>query len=194
MSLTALLPQPRHYVEHGSSPAPTAAPAAPAPRFEPPAYGSRSGFVPRSVEDFGDGGAFPEIHTMQYPLGMGRKEKKGASALALSTSTAVVPVSVDGTGAVQFDSIVKQGHAQHVVVHSGYAAMQAKNEKKLDLAKPSQEEEDRIAEETKKALGMIVEKKIATAMPTHVAKHSKEAVFIKYTPSEQSQESTNTRE
>lgn len=37
---------------------------------EPPPYGLRQGFLPRKAEDFGDGGAFPEIHIAQYPLGM----------------------------------------------------------------------------------------------------------------------------
>ena len=34
----------------------------------PPAYGKRQGFVPRTIEDFGDGGAFPEIHVAQVRL------------------------------------------------------------------------------------------------------------------------------
>ena len=38
-------------------------------RSEPPPYGARSGFVPRTINDFGDGGAFPEIHVAQFPLG-----------------------------------------------------------------------------------------------------------------------------
>ena len=52
-----------------------------------PAYGARKGFVPRIKDDFGDGGAFPEIHVAQYPLDMGRLDKK---------STAIVAVSVGG--------------------------------------------------------------------------------------------------
>lgn len=36
---------------------------------EPPPYGHRKGYVPRIQEDFGDGGAFPEIFSAQYPLG-----------------------------------------------------------------------------------------------------------------------------
>nr|TKS10228.1 SNW/SKI-interacting protein-like [Populus alba] len=39
-----------------------------------PPYLQRKGFVPRKVEDFGDGGAFPEIHVAQYPLDMGRSK------------------------------------------------------------------------------------------------------------------------
>ena len=31
-----------------------------------PPYGKRAGFVPKSEIDFGDGGAFPEIHVYQY--------------------------------------------------------------------------------------------------------------------------------
>lgn len=40
-------------------------------RAGPPPYGQRSGWRPRSAEDFGDGGAFPEIAVAQYPLDMG---------------------------------------------------------------------------------------------------------------------------
>lgn len=39
-----------------------------------PAYLKRAGFRPSKLEDFGDGGAFPEIHYAQYPLDMGRKK------------------------------------------------------------------------------------------------------------------------
>jgi len=50
-------------------------------RKEPPAYGQRKGWVPRGLEDYGDGGAFPEIHVVQYPLNMGKKK---ATANAVS--------------------------------------------------------------------------------------------------------------
>lgn len=36
---------------------------------EPPVYGQRTNFRPKAPEDFGDGGAFPEIHFAQFPLG-----------------------------------------------------------------------------------------------------------------------------
>ena len=47
-------------------------------RKEPPTYGQRKGWVPRALEDYGDGGAFPEIHIAQYPLNMGKKTGGGA--------------------------------------------------------------------------------------------------------------------
>jgi SNW domain-containing protein 1 len=40
-----------------------------------PPYGKRAGWKPRKPEDYGDGGAFPEIHIAQYPRDMGRKRK-----------------------------------------------------------------------------------------------------------------------
>lgn len=40
----------------------------------PPPYGRRQGFIPRTEEDFGGGGAFPEIPVAQYPLGLGKKK------------------------------------------------------------------------------------------------------------------------
>jgi len=209
MSLASMLPAPRQVIvernranvgmEDETPSITTTAAAFPAPRrFVPPAYGHRAGFVPRTKEDFGDGGAFPEIHVMQYPLDMGRRQKRATGALvpvasasgsavvpASSSSTAVVPVSVGSDGQVAWDAVVRQGHASGTIVHTGYDAMSGRESSKLDLAKPSPDEEAKIAEETRKALGMIVEKKTATAMPTHVPKHSNEAVFIKYTPSEQ---------
>lgn len=36
--------------------------------FQPPPYGYRKTFIPRNERDFGDGGAFPEIHIAQYPM------------------------------------------------------------------------------------------------------------------------------
>ncbi|XP_074592951.1 puff-specific protein Bx42 [Brevipalpus obovatus] len=41
-----------------------------------PSYGQRKGWIPRSLQDFCDGGAYPEISVPQYPLNMGKKETK----------------------------------------------------------------------------------------------------------------------
>ncbi|RYH21076.1 hypothetical protein EON65_21580 [archaeon] len=56
--------------------------------------------MPNKLEDFGDGGAYPEIHIVQYPLNMGRPGQK---------STAVIPVQVSETGSLRTDLLVKQG-------------------------------------------------------------------------------------
>ncbi|NXE76855.1 SNW1 protein, partial [Cochlearius cochlearius] len=75
-------------------------------RREPPPYGYRKGWIPRVLEDFGDGGAFPEIHVAQYPLDMGRK-KKMSNALA---------VQVDAEGKIKYDAIARQGQSKDKVI------------------------------------------------------------------------------
>lgn len=72
-----------------------------------PPYGSRRGWVPRSAEDFGDGGAFPEIAVAQYPLDMGRKGHE-------STSNALA-VQLDNQGKVKYEVLAKQGHSKDKV-------------------------------------------------------------------------------
>ncbi|KAF6114725.1 hypothetical protein HJG60_010659 [Phyllostomus discolor] len=47
-----------------------------------PTYRYQKGWIPWLLEDFGDGGAFPEVHMAQYPLDMGWK-KKMSNALAI---------------------------------------------------------------------------------------------------------------
>lgn len=89
-------------------------------KVEPPAYLRRKNFVPRKSEDFGDGGAFPEIHVAQYPLEMGRADaKRGAKTLAVTTGH---------DGSASYDAVVKQGKA-HAVVHTGHLALVPKVER-----------------------------------------------------------------
>ena len=57
------------------------------------------------LQDFGDGGAFPEIAVAQYPLGMGQK-KSSSNALA---------VQLDAKGKIKYDAIAKYGHAKDKV-------------------------------------------------------------------------------
>src|SRR2546422_792201 len=59
-----------------------------------PPYGQRKSWIPRSIDDFGDGGAFPEIHVAQYPLDLGRKQEKKSNAL---------PVQLDAEGKIKYD-------------------------------------------------------------------------------------------
>ena len=86
---------------------------APTPKSRAPPYGRRRGFVPRSIADFGDGGAFPEIHVAQYPLGMGTKEDKAAQQKG-----GVVALEVGEDGSVRYDAIVKQGANKNRIVQT----------------------------------------------------------------------------
>ena len=67
--------------------------------------------MPRTVEDFGDGGAFPEIHVAQYPLDMGRKRDQKSSTLGMT---------VDGQGKSDFSAIVTYGKGKDTTVHTRY--------------------------------------------------------------------------
>ena len=100
--LAAALPRPTQTYTTYEDQQPTAFPTAAAPKPEPPPYGHRHGFIPRNADDFGDGGAFPEVHVAQYPLDMGRPNKA-------ATSTAVVPLKVGADGEVQHDGILRKG-------------------------------------------------------------------------------------
>lgn len=112
------LPAPRHkYEVHADESLSTL--LASAPKHRVPPYGHRQSFVPRAQADFGDGGAFPDIHVAQFPLEMGRPVVKKAATVDGKTggegggvggisglgnnsgSTAIVAVDVDENGKVR---------------------------------------------------------------------------------------------
>ncbi|MEE6501223.1 hypothetical protein FKM82_004108, partial [Ascaphus truei] len=149
-----------------------------ASRREPPPYGHRKGWVPRSLEDFGDGGAFPDIHVAQYPLEMGRK-KRVSNALA---------VQVDAEGKIKYDSIARQGQSKDKVIFSKYTDLVPKevmNEDDPDLQRPDEEAVKELTEKTRQALEKAVSQKIAAAMPVRAADKLAPAQYIRYTPSQQ---------
>lgn len=84
-----------------------------------PPYGKRKGFIPRKPSDFGDGGAYPECHVAQYPLDMGRAPASGGT----SASSAIVPVSVDAEGKVDYGAIMKQGLNATKIVATTHGAL-----------------------------------------------------------------------
>uniref|UniRef100_A0A1I7YKC2 Uncharacterized protein n=1 Tax=Steinernema glaseri TaxID=37863 RepID=A0A1I7YKC2_9BILA len=75
---------------------------------EPPPYGQRTGYKPRFPEDFGDGGAFPEIHVAQHPLNMGLGKRQ-------TGHTKTLALQYDAEGKLQHDAIAKQGHHKNKV-------------------------------------------------------------------------------
>ncbi|GLJ15368.1 hypothetical protein SUGI_0252100 [Cryptomeria japonica] len=148
-----------------------------------PPYGKRAGFVPRKAEDFGDGGAFPEIHVAQYPLDMGRKEEK--------KDTKILPVSVDAQGNIAFDAIVKQNENASKIVYSQHRDLVPKIESEISNTENKEDEEREIEEttlRTKAALEKIVNVRLSAAQPKNVQQQSSTATHIKYTPSQQSAE------
>lgn len=157
-------------------------------------------FVPRSLADFDDGGAFPEIHVAQYPRHMGNphlKKKTAASSSGGTTSAggqpisrAIVNVEVDKNGEISYDAIVKGGTNADKTVYSRYEDMRGGEAKAEDVALPTEEEEAETADRTQAALQKILSKETALNKPSGSAMVNAETSnnieektqFIKYTP------------
>ncbi|CAI9100423.1 OLC1v1037427C1 [Oldenlandia corymbosa var. corymbosa] len=149
-----------------------------------PPYLKRAGFKPTKIEDFGDGGAFPEIHIAQYPLDMGRKRdwKPGSNTL---------PVTVDEHGNVRYDSIVRLNENSKKIVYSQHKDLipavvkDGINEEEMDLDEKQKEIEE-TTQDTKAALEKIVNVRLSAAQPKNVPTQSSDSKYIKYKPSQQS--------
>ncbi|XP_043484968.1 puff-specific protein Bx42 [Leptopilina heterotoma] len=147
-----------------------------------PPYGQRKGWIPRCEEDYGDGGAFPEIQVAQYPLGMGMKGKE-------STSNALA-VQLDAQGKVKYDLIARQGHSKDKIVYSKLSDLlpsEITNENDISMQLPTDETSDELSQKTAKALQNIISSKVAAAMPVRCAEKQAPAQYIRYTPSQQGQ-------
>ncbi|XP_002741369.2 SNW domain-containing protein 1-like [Saccoglossus kowalevskii] len=145
-----------------------------------PSYGTRKGWVPRVPQDFGDGGAYPEITVAQHPLDMGKKKKIGSSN--------VIAKTVDAEGKLKYDAIARHGHGKDKVVYSKFTDLLPKhitNEDDPELQKPDDEEIQETTEKTRKALEKMVQSKISAAMPVRHAEKQAPAQYIRYTPSQQ---------
>uniref|UniRef100_A0AC34R7V0 SKI-interacting protein SKIP SNW domain-containing protein n=1 Tax=Panagrolaimus sp. JU765 TaxID=591449 RepID=A0AC34R7V0_9BILA len=147
-----------------------------------PSYGKRAGYIPRAPEDFGDGGAFPEIHIAQYPLGMGKDSQRGAA------TSQTVALQYDAEGKLNFDAIVKQGHGANKIVYTKLGDTKSRmiDEEDPELQKPSADEVAETTMATKAALEKLVQSKVASALPVQHAKKVGDSQFIRYTPSAQS--------
>ncbi|XP_059634918.1 SNW/SKI-interacting protein A-like [Cornus florida] len=148
-----------------------------------PPYLKRDGFKPSKPEDFGDGGAFPEIHYAQYPLDMGRKKDAAPGRKTL-------PVTVDEHGNVRYDAIVKQNENASKVVYSQHRDLVPKilknDEEEEDLDVELEKKIEETTQETKAALEKIVNVRLSAAQPKNVPTQSSDSKFIKYKPSQQS--------
>ncbi|KXS15342.1 hypothetical protein M427DRAFT_32319 [Gonapodya prolifera JEL478] len=191
MSLSSVLPAPRSNIAtlpSSYNPPSSVFPqsAAAVVRVGPPAYGFRKDWTPKTLEDFGDGGAYPECLVVQYPMDMGRKKVQG-KALALQS---------DAEGHLRYDAILTQNIPDSRIVHSTVASLNAKSRSDdpsdaESFAKPSDEVIREQTERTKAALEKIVGGKVAQTRSALVG--GEEGLggggpsFIKYTPGQAGQ-------
>lgn len=151
-------------------------------RSGPPVYGERSGWRPRSAEDFGDGGAFPEIPVAQYPLEMGRKG-------TASTSNAMA-VQVDGEGKVKYDAIARRNHSENRIIHSSFKDLiplrQRADMGDLSLERPTQDDVAASTAKTKEALEKLVSGAVAAQKPKNVrGREDRDVTYVRYKPAQQ---------
>jgi SNW domain-containing protein 1 len=146
-----------------------------------PAYPHRSTtrFFPREIEDFGDGGAYPEIHMSQFPLHLGHKDKNSDSN--------VLALQVNENGRLAYDAVVKK---KNQLVYSSFSDVVEKTPamNAPELEKPSVDEEMETAAKTKAALDALVAGKVAAAHPINVSRQKsvkESSSYIRYTPHDQ---------
>ncbi|GAA6016768.1 hypothetical protein JCM8202_004422 [Rhodotorula sphaerocarpa] len=144
-----------------------------------PPYGQRKGWKPKSQQDFGDGGSYPECHCAQYPLELGRKKTSAGNTLALQ---------VDGDGNVNYGAIAEQGQRSGVHVQTSFkdlVPMAQRNDVDKDalaMERPSEEEVQATADRTKAALERLVQGKIKAAQPKNVEQRGGDVSYMRYTP------------
>ena len=127
------------------------------------------------MDDFGDGGAFPELHMVQYPLNMGRPGQK---------SSALVTVQVDESGKLRTDMIVKQGTNKNRMVQSQMSDIKEKAADVDKTALPEEKEVQDTAEKTRLALEALIQSKITSSKPSTAATSTEvvDPTYIRYTP------------
>ncbi|BFG00453.1 puff-specific protein Bx42 [Drosophila madeirensis] len=187
MSLSSLLPTPTNAVWDREDERRLAAKGAPkigalvSAKIAAPPYGCRKEWVPRTEADFGDGGAFPEIHVAQYPLGLGAPGTMGKKSDALA-------VRLDDQGKIKYDAIARQGHGKDKVVYSSISQLlpaEVLAEDAEELQRPDEESVAETTEETRLALEKLTNQKITSALPVRHAQKAGPAQYIRYTPSQQ---------
>ena len=151
-------------------------------------------FVPRSLKDFDDGGAFPEIHVAQYPRHMGnphiKSSRQNTSLGAQSSSRALVNVEIDKDGEVSYDAIVKNGTNGDKLVYSKLQDVKGGDKDEDAVALPSAQEEEETRNKTAMALNALLSSKTALDKASGSAMENaktsqdqeKKTQFIKYTP------------
>lgn len=160
-------------------------------RSGPPPYGQRSaGWRPRSQEDFGDGGAFPEVPIAQYPLDMGKKSSTTSNALA---------IQVDAEGKVKYDAIARQGHGDGRIIHTSFKDLiplrQRADAGEIDLSRPSKETVAETAERTKNALAKLVSGAVAAQKPKSINVGQRaDPTFVRYTPASNQMGGNNSKQ
>ncbi|KAJ2160482.1 mRNA splicing protein [Coemansia sp. RSA 552] len=187
-SISEFLPEPKHSAHRTLEPRGAAntkggdeTAAVVSTRRQIPPHGQRKGWVPKTQEDFGDGGAYPEIAMLQYPLGMGRKLERRGNAIAKQ---------VDGEGRVDYSALARQGRREGETVHSQPKDLvplrQRVDYDESQEAIPERPDAEAVRETTERTRLALV-KAMGGGASSHGAKGvvNKEPTYVRYTPNQQ---------
>lgn len=152
-ALLSSIPAPAREYSRPEPPPPTGGAAGSLVTREPPPYGRRAGFVPRRLEDYGDGekrrpfmaalrcaiaaclpphalpappragGAFPEIHVAQYPLDMGRPDKGAGGGAPVGGGGKTLALTVNAEGDINYDAVLNQSKNSQKWLQSTHKAL-----------------------------------------------------------------------
>lgn len=132
----------------------------------------RNGWVPRKLEDFGEGGAFPEIHIPQFPLDMGMVEE---------TSNALV-IHNNADEDSKTEMILKQGHDKDRIIFG--RPEDAREKDMVDKPKISEEERAQRIDEVKAAFNQQLDKQIYDSKVVKKSHPKPQTDFVLYTPAQ----------
>eukprot|EP00771_Trimastix_marina_P000157 gnl/Trimastix_PCT/1165.p1 GENE.gnl/Trimastix_PCT/1165~~gnl/Trimastix_PCT/1165.p1 ORF type:complete len:492 (-),score=154.95 gnl/Trimastix_PCT/1165:31-1506(-) len=121
---------------------------------------------------FEGGGAYPEIHVPQHPLGMGHPKNRGDVALRLNKD-----------GEIDYTSVLGARKDVTVYMHAKDAMVVGQGEQ--DLARPDEDEIRKTTDATRAALEKITQGKLQASQPSAPVAKPDAPQFIKYTPSQQ---------
>ena len=124
--------------------------------------------------DYGDGGAFPEVHRSQFPLDMGRPDKK-SNALAVTT---------DSRGTIQNTALARHGVRDGKTVYSKYSDLVPKEYNEQDLQRPCETELEDKVEAARKALMAKIAAKTAGNRPGQGPAAGGDSQYFQYNASE----------
>ncbi|KAL9646950.1 hypothetical protein ABK040_013808 [Willaertia magna] len=187
MSLFSVLPPPRFNNVHNTSDVENKSnnkrKNKPTKTIPPYTQRENSDWIPKNLEDFNDGGAYPEIHLSQYPLNMGRNTET-------TNNPNILSLQLDKYGNTSFDQIVKHGKRKGAIIYSKFSDMiEADIEDENELQKPSEEETLKNLMETKQALETKLDVKInashrggAIHQAHHAANQQEKRQIFRYKP------------
>ncbi|XP_055905329.1 puff-specific protein Bx42 [Eupeodes corollae] len=147
-----------------------------------PSYGVRQGWFPRTETDFRNGGAYPECHIAQYPMGM------GLNFPILKKKEASLGFQLDDSRKTKYDSIARNDRASNKIIFSNISQLLPADIASEELHKPNVGIQEETTETTKRALEKLTNQKINAATPYMEIGKALSTQYLRFTSVQQGHE------